>query len=317
MTTHALPSSKSVLGRARNALASKGGRRLADWLGGLRLEIDPVPETWTIYGRSVLAYRGALLAPQRLLLLLREHDEDRETIRAAVRAAFDTRDQVLRELSLVLDHASLGVTHEQEVLEGHPYRDKVGQRPPSPALLRTAAERFAAATKDGFCAELLSRAKVLCEPAAPLPTDRTRACYRVHVLLSLDDLARAHRDRSVQKRMTELLRTVGTTLDHSIGDVTLRPWLEGERDTAVLVGPARRRTAELQALLAAEGIASVLVGEVDGASRLVAHHNGRTVVVDLVHGSGWTEQPALPHLRVGLDEADAPELARRVRKALS
>ena len=316
MTGRTLPSQRSILGRARNALASKGERRLADWLGGLRLEIDPVPQTWTIYGRPVLAYRGALLAPQRLLLLLRQHDADREAIRAAVRAAFDTREQVLRELSVVLDHTSLGVTHEQEVLEGHPYRDRVGQRPPSPAVLRTAAERFATATKDDFCAGLLARAKILCEPAAPPATDRARCCYRIHLLLSLDDLAQVHQDRSVHTRVAEVLRVVGTTLDHSIGEVTLRPWLEGELDTAQLVGPTRRRIAELQERLAAEGVASVLIGEVHGATRLVAHHAGETVVLDLVQGKGWREEAGL-HLRIGLDEVDGAELARRVRKALA
>ena len=62
---------------------------------------------------------------------------------------------------------------EHEVVVGHPYRN--GRRmspPPSPAVLRTAAERYARGAKDEVCADLLTRAKLLCESAAPRSTDR-------------------------------------------------------------------------------------------------------------------------------------------------
>lgn len=313
----ALPTSAEVMARARHALSTKGERRLADILGRLRLQIDAVVDTWSISGRPVLAYRGALLAPQRLFLSLRENDPDREAIRAAVRGAFDTRQRVMRELTVALDAESLGVAREHEVVTGHPYRsDRRMAPPPSPALLRTAAENYARAAKDLVCADLLARARVLCEPAAPRSTDR-RSCYRVHVLVSLEDLAEALRDRSLQVRMTDILRAVGTSLDHTIGDVTMSPWLEGIRDTASIVGPARRRTAALQELLAAEGVACVLLGDTHGAARLVAHLHGHTVVIDVAEGTGWRPiDQQLSHVHVGADEADAPELARRVRDLL-
>lgn len=312
-----LPSSDEVLTRARAALETNGEHAAARVVGLLRLQIDPQHETWSLGGRTVRAYRAALLASQRQLLSLRESAVERETIRAAVRAAFDTRERVLRELSLALDADTLGVPRNEEVVRGHPYRQGEHRSPPpSPAVLREAASKYARAMNDAACAELFERAKLQCEPAAPLSSDR-RACYRVHVLVSLDDLAATSRDRSMRKRIVDVVRAVGTGLDHAIGDVKLVPWLEGVREAASSVGASRQRAALLQELLAAEGLACVQLGEVAGAMRFVVHRSGRTAIVDLDDGDGFTlGQPLVPHVRIGADGADTAAIARRIRDML-
>jgi len=265
-------------------------------------------------GRNVLAFRAELRVTNSLIVRFQQHPDLRERIRKALRASFDDANRVLQDITVSLDAATVASSGHLESLEAHPYRD-TADRHPSPAVLRSAAERFATLSGEETCAALLSRATFRCEPAAPLSRDQ-RACYRVHVLLSLDDLALAAQAPELRRSLSNAVRTVGTTPETSIGDVTLAPMLEGVADTAAATGPSRQATALIQDLLAGEGVVTVVVASIPDGTRLVAHYRGRTAILDLVHGSALQPAQAIERMEVGVDGPDPAGVARRIRAML-
>lgn len=313
-----MPAPDPELVRARaGALLLEAGDRLAEaTLRRSRLHIDLGADDWSLSGHKVPAYRAQLLVAHEIMLRFQEHPDLRERIRAALRTAFDAREGVLHDISIALDPSTLSASGYDASLEDHPYRTTAtNDTRPVPSVLRAAAERYASLAGDAECEALLSRAQLQCEPTAPPSHERT-ACYRVHVRVGLEDLARAAHVAGLRQRVADVVRIVGTTPAVCIGDVTLTPMLAGAIDVPRSTGPSRN-TALLQDLLAAEGIVSVVISAIERGTRLVVHYRGQTALLDLVEGEGVRAAGnAMMWIEAGVEGPDPAGTARRLRDLL-
>lgn len=302
--------------RTRSILLQSGNHDAAQVLSHVRLAFDPHVDTWTIAGRRVLAFRFVLLAPQKLILQLREQPDVRDRIRVALSAAFDSPERVVRELSVALDDRAVAIAPALEP-GAHPYRTQHdAAQPPQPSIVRAAAERFARSSGDDVCASILERATIACELVVPATAER-RANYRVEVLVDLEDLATAAKEPSLRSRVTDAVRAVAQSPYRTISEVLLVPKLAGAGDPGNAAAGTRHTASVLQDLLAAEGIMSVVLGVTgSGALRLLLYVAGRAALLD-VGTDGWHEDTAeLPHLRISHDTADLAAAARSIRNVL-
>lgn len=305
-----------VVAGACRILEQSGEAELARVLSRLTLALHE-PEQWTLSGRAVDAYLAVLLVPSDLILRVRSDTPMRDKMRAALAAAFDTPARVLRDLSVMLDDTAMRISASDALTTPHPYRDSVDPGAlPHPAMLRSAAQTYAAAAGDGPIAELLTRTRVVVEQAAAIQGER-RANLRLALLVGLDDLARLGRDPGLRDRLVATLRAVAQGPGRVVGDIAIGPdWSLPAREAPAVQHAARRAVEVLRDLLAAEGVASVVTHAGERGIRLVASIEGRVAVVDVVDGPPAQATLPVVHVRVDQNGHDLAEAARAVRRAL-
>jgi len=294
-------------------LQDSGDHASARILARLGFVLEPEPEGWTISGRTLLAYRGVLLAPADLILGLRADQALRDRLRAALAASFDAPDRKLRELTVLLDDPSLPLPSEP-VAAGHPYRDSHGHSLPHPSVLLAAACECARAWSAHSAAELLSRGRLVFEP---LPARAQGiAAWRVQIMLPLDLLARASADASLRDRMADAVRTMAQGPHRSVGEVVIAPDWSLPRDLPPTGSPALHAAATLRDLLESEGLrCGVLTCDSLGVKLLVTA-GAEVAIVEVGDLSFRLARAELVHVRVDQRADDLVEASRAIRRAL-
>lgn len=308
-----VPDSATVLARAERVLVDSGDNEAARLLARLGFALEPEPESWSLSGRTVLAWRGVLLCPADLILGLRADAALRERLRAALAAAFDTRQRTLRELLVLLDDVSMPSTPD-DAPAGHPYRDARGHSLPHPAVLLAAARHCLRAWGDTQADAVLGRASIDFEP---LPSHaRGHSAHRVIVSLPLDDVARVARDRSLHDRLADAVRTVALGAHRTVTEVVVAPDWSLPGVPAAAASSADRAAVTLRDLLEAEGLACGVLMRDAASVRLLATRAGKLAMVEVSDHDAGPAHTSVVHVAIDHRSGHLPDAARAIRKAI-
>jgi len=292
----------ALTSKAIAVLEQAGDAEAARVLGRLSLGLQE-PERWSLSGRAVDAYLAVLMAPADLILRLRSDSPLRERIRAALAAAFDTADRVLRDVTVVLDDAGMPA---DITAAGHPYRSTPQQDAlPHPGLLRDGASSYAREAGAADAAELLDRCRLVAECVSSEPEQRRTV--RVCVLASLKDLARIAGQRALRDQIVAAVRAVVQGPWRTAGDVTFGPDWTGTQPRAV-----HGFAEAIRDLLASRGIGSVVVQSSASRVRLVVTLAEQVGVVDI----GEPGSSEVAQVKIDRDAPDPAEAAREIERAL-
>jgi hypothetical protein len=312
MTVPSADRCQELVARACGLLQTSGDPQAASVLACMKLQLDS-PERWSLSGREVQAYRAVLLAPVHLLPKLHADAQLRERIRSALATVLEGPGRALRDLAVVLDDEDEQSVQDHGAAEGgHPYREGHVAAMPHPVWLRSAAHGYATAAGWPRAAEVLSRASLWGEASQ---ADWDRVCTaRVCVMLGLGDLAAVLGDAGLKDELVRAVRIVGQGPQRVVGDVTFAPDRAGPVEG--VCAPLPHAAALLQSLLAAEGIACVVVQSDRRSARLLVSARGQVGIVDVGDEPSMESTVPVLHVKIDQESSDCSEAARAIRRAI-